>query len=71
LSKKITLIENLKFKIGYKIFSYFSFVAITTKIRNIRDNNPQKIDPKKIVDRMKKNTSKLVILLKNRGLAKN
>jgi hypothetical protein len=53
------------------MFSYFSFVAITTKTRNIRDNNPQKIEPKKMVDRMKKNTSKLVILLKNKGFAKN
>ena len=37
----------------------------------MRDNIPQKIEPKKIVDSINRKTSKLVILLKNKGFAKN
>ena len=68
---KIISIEGLRLKIGWEVISYFSFVAITTNTRNIKDNIPQKIEPKKIVDMINKNTSKLVILLKNKGFAKN
>jgi hypothetical protein len=32
---------------------------------------PQKTDPKKIVDKINKKTSRLVILLKNKGLERN
>ena len=49
----------------------FSFVTIITTKRKKSDKIPQKTDPKKIVERIKKKISRLVILLKNNGLVKN
>jgi len=46
-------------------------VAIVIKAKIIKDIKPQKTDAKKTVDAIKKNTSRLVILLKNKGLSKN
>lgn len=46
-------------------------MAIVIKAKIIKDINPQKTDAKKIVEAIKKNTSRLVILLKNKGLSKN
>jgi hypothetical protein len=48
-----------------------SFVAITTTNKNTNDSIPQKTEPKNIVERINKKISKLVILLKNKGFAKN
>lgn len=44
-------------------------MVITAKI--IKEIRPQNTDAKKIVDAIKRNTSKLVILLKKSGLLKN
>ena len=49
----------------------FSFVTIITTKRKNSDKIPQNTDPKKIVERIKKKMSRLVILLKNNGLVKN
>ncbi len=46
-------------------------MAIVIKAKIIKDINPQKTAAKKTVDAIKKNTSRLVILLKNKGLSKN
>ena len=46
-------------------------MAIVIKAKIIKDIKPQKTDAKKIVEAIKKNTSRLVILLKNKGLSKN
>jgi len=46
-------------------------VAIVIKAKIIKEINPQKTAAKKTVDAIKKNTSRLVILLKNKGLSKN
>ena len=46
-------------------------MAIVIKAKIINDIKPQKTDAKKTVDAIKKNTSRLVILLKNKGLSKN
>ena len=46
-------------------------VTIITNIKKNNDKIPQKTDPKKIVDKINKKTSRLVILLKNKGLERN
>lgn len=46
-------------------------MAIVIKAKIIKEINPQKTAAKKTVDAIKKNTSRLVILLKNKGLSKN